>query len=474
MDGWLAICKVQKPTSATAPAGVANSTKATRQPPPSTLVATPSGRIAAALNPPYLNNLPSVETVKKQIQGTDPTDTQERQVAIFNLLVGMIQHHLAADRTRYELTPDEQKVTYAYNLAAYEIEDGYKKAHSAEEAQAFTRRHGQYEMDAAVRKELNAKLLSAEAVEENRQNNRSALQQLEAHQEQIRRQNEEAKAKAEAGASGMSTDPGALSARRCLELGGNALECVGKGMGDSFKAMIGLDFEGVKMPSRTGLVIAGSYLGANKLGLSFTDTNVMIEGCGALVPGPHNYTVAKRGDTLAIEVANEPRPFTVVLGPDGNIAGPGKTDITGDVITGYHHYTVYTRNTRTNQIVDQRPVSEPIYAKKLEHCEVGALRTTGPVLGGERDESDYGGAGRQLGAESGEDLSGGPSPPRNLCQFRRPKHSVFTRGCGDGLRASPRRSYLQGREHRGSCARDHRERRYGDRARPASGWHADR
>ena len=408
MDGWLAICKVQKPASATASARAANSTQATRQP-PSTLVATPSGRISAGLNPPYLNNLPSVETVKRQIQGTDATDTLERQVAIFNLLVGLIQHHLAADRARYELTPDEQKVTYAYNLAAYEIEDGYKKAHSAEEAQAFTRRHGQYETDAATRKELNAKLLSAEAVEEDRENDRSALQQWEAHKEQIRRQNEEAKAKAEASARGMSTDPGAMSARRCLELGGNALECVGKGMGDSFKAMIGLDFEGVKIPSRTGLMVAGSYLGANKLRLSFTETNVMIEGCGALVPGPHNYIVTRRGDTLAIQVANEPRPFTVVLGPDGNIAGPGMTDITGNIIVGYRHGTHYTRDLQTNQIIEQHPISEPIYGKKLERCVVGALRSTGPVLGGSAMELIVAGLG---GNSSQDQVKTFPAGPR--------------------------------------------------------------
>ncbi|MBZ5524946.1 MAG: hypothetical protein LAP21_22170 [Acidobacteriia bacterium] len=381
MDGWLAICKVQKPASATASASAANATQATRQPPPS-LVATPSGRIAAGLKPPYLNNLPSVETVKKQIQGTDATDTLERQVAMFMMLGAIIQHHLAADRSRRDLTPDEQKVTYAYNLAAYEIEERYKKTHSVDEAQAFARRHGQYEMDAAMHKELNAKLLSAEAVEENRQNDRSALEQLQAHNERIRRQNEEAKATAEAAANGTSTDPVAVSSRRCLELGGNALECVGKGMGEGFKAMLGIYFDALKGPERTGLVIAGAYVGANKLQLSFTDNNVQISGCGVLLATPHNYTVAKRGDVLAIQVANAPRPFTVVLGPDGNFAGPGATDITGNIIVGYRHYTEYTRRVSDNQIVAQRPVSEPILGTKVEHCVVAALRSTGPVVGG--------------------------------------------------------------------------------------------
>src|SRR5215467_2068279 len=138
------------------------------------LPATPTGRIAAGLNPAYLNNLPSVDTVKQQIQGADPTDTLERQVAVFNILGAIMQHHLAGDRGRYNLTPDEQMVICVYRLAAYQIEEDYKKTHTDAELQAFSRRHGQYEMDNAMQKEIDTKLLSATAVAENRANDRSA------------------------------------------------------------------------------------------------------------------------------------------------------------------------------------------------------------------------------------------------------------------------------------------------------------
>jgi hypothetical protein len=120
----------------------------------------------------------------------------------------------------------------------------------------------------------------------------------------------------------------------------------------------------------------------NKLQLQFTDTNVMLSGCGTLVPGPHSYSVTRRGDSLVIQLANEPHPFAVVLGPNGAMTGPGMTAVTGQIITGYHHWTEYTRRVSDNQIVSERPMSEPIYAPKLEHCEVGALRSTGPVVGG--------------------------------------------------------------------------------------------
>lgn len=241
-------------------------------------------------------------------------------------------------------------------------------------------------MDSAIEKDIDTKLLSAAAVAENRQNDQSALQQLQAHNQAIIRQNEEAKARASAAgsemSSGMSNDPGAQTIRRCLELGGDSLSCLGKGIGDSFKNLIGIDFDALKPPSRTGLTIAGVWRGDNKLQLAFVDEGVTITGCGSLLPTPHNYTVTRRGDTMLVEVSNEPRPFAVALGPDGNIAGPGPFDITGTIITGYRHYTEYTRRLSDNQIIGERPVEEPIYGSKVERCVVGALHSTGPVFGG--------------------------------------------------------------------------------------------
>jgi hypothetical protein len=363
--------------------------QATTQPPAPTLVATPGGRIASGLNPPYLNSLPSAETVKKLIQGSDSTDTLERQVAVFNLLKARIQHHIAADRTRYRATPDEDKVTYAYSYAAWELEEGYKKTHTKEEADAFFRRHGQYESTWEMEKEIDNKLMSAAAVAENRANDRSALQQLEAHNEAIRRQNEEFAARAAAAAADphgrvvLSNDPTSLAVRRCLELGGDQLECVGKGFGNGLMSMFGVDTNVLfGSQQRTGLTLAGRYQGANGFYMNFSESTVAMGGCGSVgngggTAGP--YTISKHGTSYSLLVSVKPRPFTVVLGPDGNVTGAGATDIEGRVITGYSHYTEYTRRASDWQIVGQRDVAEPIYSPKLEHCTIGTLRSTGPV-----------------------------------------------------------------------------------------------
>ena len=58
----------------------------------------------------YTNDLPSVERVKAEIKGSDPTDTLARQAAVFNYLVSYV------DRIKYNrtvdgaFTPGEQKM----------------------------------------------------------------------------------------------------------------------------------------------------------------------------------------------------------------------------------------------------------------------------------------------------------------------------------------------------------------------------
>src|SRR5215470_5482904 len=86
-----------------------------------------------SFNPPYLNEMPSIDLVRSQIQGKDATDTLARQVAVFNLLPTVITRFQLADRKRYDATPDEQKIAGKYQLAAYELEQTYKKSHTAAE-----------------------------------------------------------------------------------------------------------------------------------------------------------------------------------------------------------------------------------------------------------------------------------------------------------------------------------------------------
>ena len=139
MDGWLKICKVQG-AQAGKPGAAANQ-------------ATPPGRASnqpsqpGALNPPYLSEMPSVEKVKWEIQGSSPDDTLARQVAVFVYLPHIVERRKDPRRKYGDITDDEARIVGAYNLAAYEMSQAYAKSHTPEETKNFGFAHGKYEMD---------------------------------------------------------------------------------------------------------------------------------------------------------------------------------------------------------------------------------------------------------------------------------------------------------------------------------------
>src|SRR5215475_14566529 len=145
-----------------------------------------------SFNPPYLNEMPSIDFVKQEIQGKDPIDTLARQIAVYNKLTLVISSfRLAANR--YDLTPDEAKITGKYNLAAYESEQGYKKTHTAAEADSFLHLHGHYElMDPALDKEMRSRLFSTAFLQQLANADKTWLQALQAHKEEERRAGEQA------------------------------------------------------------------------------------------------------------------------------------------------------------------------------------------------------------------------------------------------------------------------------------------
>src|SRR5258708_1139771 len=103
--------------------------------------------LAQAAGSDYTQDLPSVERVKAEIKGSDPTDTLARQVAVFTYLQTYIERIKYNRTVRGEYTPGEARARAAYSLAAYQISQDYAKTHTPEQAAAFERLHGQYEMN---------------------------------------------------------------------------------------------------------------------------------------------------------------------------------------------------------------------------------------------------------------------------------------------------------------------------------------
>lgn len=334
-----------------------------------------------SFNPPYLNEMPSIDLVKQEIQGKDEADTLARQVAVLtNLTLVISSFRLAANR--YDLTPDEAKITGKYNLAAYELEQGYKKTHNAAEADAFLHLHGHYElMDPALDKEMRSKLFSTAFLQQLANADKTWLQALQAHKEQERRASEQAANAAKDGSPFIRNDPGTLAARRCVELGGSELECVGKGFWTGLMdmaGMAGVDTNPVKASEPAGVVLNGGYQESGGLWLYFGAGSASLNGCGKLVPNGHSYTITKRPNQLLFTLRNDPSQFVLSMGSDGKLSGPGPVDVKGEIITGYRKIWMQEYHNGIAVAGGGYWTSEPIYAPKTERCTIATLAQAPP------------------------------------------------------------------------------------------------
>src|SRR5258708_26866542 len=82
----------------------------------------------------YTNDLPSVERVKAEIKGSDPTDTLARQVAVFTYLYTYVDRIKLNRDYGGPYTPGETRAMTAYRPAAYQMSQGYAKTHTPAQA----------------------------------------------------------------------------------------------------------------------------------------------------------------------------------------------------------------------------------------------------------------------------------------------------------------------------------------------------
>src|ERR1700730_13428462 len=314
MDGWLKICKVQ--TAQNAKPGAAPT-----QP-------------GQPMNPPYLTEMPSVERVKSEIQGVSPDDTLARQVAVFTYLPYTVQRSQGPDRSvREPLTPDEQRVIGAYNLAAFEMSQSYAKAHSPDEAKAFERKHGQYEMDAAFYQEWFNRLFSPAFRAGYQHVQKANGAHAQAHFDAERRVYEDAKkqqAAPDSTANPGEVQPGSKAElRRCIGSGRSQRNCFSEVMGNGFDQMTGIT---LKTPSTPGLRMTGDYSNPTGFRVIFQPDKAAMSCRG--VPSPQPYTVELSDAQTLVKIHNGSKPVIFVLRQDGKLDASGPVKITGQVPAG--------------------------------------------------------------------------------------------------------------------------------------------
>jgi len=310
--------------------------------PPSATPAAPSAPSPAStqqtFNPAYLKEFPTVDQIMAQVKGLSAQDTANRQLSALHEL-GQLIGALAGPRLQAnQMTPDEVRMLTTY-FNAYT---------------SFAKSAANPQDSYVGQTDFTAYLFQTFPMPDIQQLWQASMNQ----------------APGQPGGSNTQTlpptnDPSQIAIRRCFELGGTGLQCVGAGMGEGLKQMIGIDLSGLTGPGKAGLVLIGTFKASGGLTFAFADANVDIGNCGKMVQGAHNYTVGASGGKWSIDIANQPQAFVVTLGPDGNAAGPAADDITGQQITGYEVVT----NRKTGAEVSRTPVYGPI----TEHCSIGAL-----------------------------------------------------------------------------------------------------
>jgi hypothetical protein len=360
---------------------------------------------ALAQTPPasgdYTAALPSVEKVKAQLKGTDPTDTVARQVAVFTYLQTYISRIKDARKYGGPFTPGEEKLMGDYARAAYQLSQDFSKTHSPEEVKAFQQLEGKYEVMNALAwiKQLEGQ----QAADTYRGTENSLAQSQKQHEERLQQQMKQDQGSGRSSIAGDAVlDPMGIFAgaeanrekdpelRRCLELGGPLNECEGTGALEGMASLL-MPFSGKSDPNApppvAGVVFIGNYHSRSQLpSLIFGNGSAAIVDCGSIIPADHDYTVRKSGSTVQFVLANEPEPIVVTLQPDGTLSGPGSVLVKGQIVTGY-------TNTTKTVMVDGAPAaaqgyycngpcstttSIPNYAPKIERCTIGPMAFVPP------------------------------------------------------------------------------------------------
>jgi hypothetical protein len=268
----------------------------------------------------------------------------------------------------------------AYSGAAAQISQSYAKSHTADEAKAFERLHGQYEMDAAFSAAWQKSLIGpqAKAAYGGAVDSLAAGQRAHIAQEQAQKD----AAMQHAANGGALNDPASAAIRRCLELGGDPTFCLGKGLGSGIIDIFtgGMGTAALTDSGPTGVVLTGIYQTPGAAtSINFTNETAGIDRCGDLQEVGASYEIHKTAAVTQIILQSNPRPVTLAMRPDGSLIGPGLVDISGQVIIG-HHTVVSTQMINGVRAAPgqcngpcQAVSTVPTYAPKTVRCSIASF-----------------------------------------------------------------------------------------------------
>ena len=308
-------------------------------------------------DPPYIRELPSVEKVMQVMKTADPKETALRQIGAFYQLEEIIKA-LSGPREFRGLTPDEQRVLGAYQVAEYNVTQAADKSFPAPAGfQVFSDQHpyrfSRWDRRFGVEGIQTLSLFLSpimkgqfEAIVAGDNARREARRQ--------EYQNPQANANVNSPAPA-STRPGSTGAvRKCVESGRSLRVCMSENMTSGFNEMIGINMQNLTGPETPGLRMTGDYASPTGLRLIFLPSKVAVSCHG--VGSPDLYTVEVTGTQALVKIQHGPTPLVFSLRADGKLAGSGgPIKTTGKVPSGSH--TEQTMGMTTQTTTRERQLS---------------------------------------------------------------------------------------------------------------------
>ena len=303
---------------------------------------------AQGLKPAYLSEMPSVERIMREVKGSDADDTVARQLGALLQFNKMIEDMAWDLERRYAdaLTGDEQRLRAEYMAA-------FKQLRATVPDRTFRALRG-YDIDPNFTQVLLNQFFSP---------NFRALWE-KSHAKEMARLKANAQPQnniygaPQTNAGGNSTAGGSSSGDMA-----SSLKSIAKGL---------LKMGGLGAP--TGLLMNGNYKGEG-FGVAFSAALATVH-CGGLTFQERKYAVQRNGAQVVVTMENEPKAITLMLRPDGKLAGQGPMTVSGPVQVG----------TKTVQAYDPaNPAAYgtavvAIYEQKSVRCTVGALVATGTAF----------------------------------------------------------------------------------------------
>jgi hypothetical protein len=128
---------------------------------------------------------------------------------------------------------------------------------------------------------------------------------------------------------------------RCIAAGRVPATCMGNTLSKPFDAIVASVLPSVGKTLPPGMQVTGAFEGKGGWRIEFDDRFAMVT-CSGLHPAQQNYTLELKNNRAVLTVENSPKPFQLMVRPDGLLEGPGSVVVNGTLDTGSHYETNYS------------------------------------------------------------------------------------------------------------------------------------